>query len=57
MATKSFYKDVVIKDRKFASKLVIALEQAEKAAIIPDFKLTKNTQTIKRDQIKDFFKD
>lgn len=30
MATKSFLKDIVIKDRESAKKLVLALENAEK---------------------------
>ena len=53
MATKSFLKDIVIKDRKSANSLVSALENAEKKGrkqinIATSVKTIENKETIRK---------
>ena len=54
MATKSIYKNIVIKDARLSKSLVSALENSHKKTR-KDVKLSKSCREIKRGQIKDIF--
>lgn len=54
MATKSIYKNIVIKDKKLTNNLVFALENAEQKRS-KDVKLSKSFREIKKEQIKELF--
>lgn len=56
MATKSIFKNVVIKDRQLARNLASALENAQNKKNKP-VTLSKSCIGIKKDQIKDFWGD
>ncbi|NLV22675.1 MAG: hypothetical protein GXY49_11945 [Syntrophomonadaceae bacterium] len=54
MATKSIYKNVIIKDAKLSRNLVSALENAKKKQS-KDVRLSKTCHELKKDQIKGIF--
>jgi len=54
MATKSIYKNIVIKDARLSKSLVSALENSHKKTR-KNVKLSKSCREIKRGQIKDIF--
>jgi iron(III) transport system ATP-binding protein len=54
MATKSIYKNVIIKDARLSRNLVSALENAKKKQS-KDVRLSKTCHELKRDQIKGIF--
>lgn len=56
MATKSIYKNVVIKDARLSKNLVSALENAQKKAS-KNVKLSKSCREIKKEQVKEIFGD
>ena len=54
MATKSIYKNVVIKDAQLKQKFVLALENAQKKTS-KKVQLSKPCRNVKKEQVKDFF--
>lgn len=54
MATKSIYKNVVIKDAQLKKNFVLALENAQNKTS-KQVQLSKPCRNIKKDQVKDFF--
>lgn len=56
MATKSFYKSVVIVDKSACRNLVSALEGAKRKKA-QRIAMSKKVSTIKRSQLKEFFSD
>ena len=54
MATKSIFKNIVIKDRSLSRKLVLALETAEGKSS-KRVVLSKSYHEVKKGQIKDIF--
>jgi len=56
MATKSIYKNVVIKDTQLKKNLVLALENAQKKTS-KKVQLSKPCRSIKKEQVKDFFRE
>lgn len=54
MATKSIYKNVVIKNKQLGKNLVSALENAQDISS-KNVQLSKTYREIKKEQIKDLF--
>ncbi|MEA1959965.1 MAG: hypothetical protein U9N81_01515 [Bacillota bacterium] len=54
MATKSIYKNVVIKDKRLSKNLLSALENAQNKGS-KDVQLSKSYREIKKSQIKELF--
>ena len=54
MATKSIYKNVVIKDAQLKKNFVLALENAQNKTS-KQVQLSKPCRNLKKDQVKDFF--
>jgi|ADurb_Total_1013_FD_contig_21_1924691_length_248_multi_5_in_0_out_0_1 hypothetical protein len=54
MATKSIFKNVVIKDKQLTKNLVSALENAQKKGS-KVVRLSKSYHEVKKDRIKDFW--
>ncbi len=54
MATKSIYKNVVIKDAQLKKNLVLALENAQNKTSKP-VQMSKPCRNIKKEQVKEFF--
>ncbi len=54
MATKSIFKNVVIKDKQLTKNLIAALENAQNKGS-KTVKLSKSYHIIKKDQIKDLW--
>lgn len=55
MATKSFYKGVMVKDRRFCLRLLSALENAEKFQSDQKPLMNKKVEFVKKERIKEFF--
>jgi len=54
MATKSIFKNVVVKNKQLSKQLVSALENAQKKGS-KTVVLSKSCHEVKKSQIKDFF--
>ena len=54
MATKSFYKNITISDKKTCRSLVSALEEAKRNKG-KKVEITQEVSTIKRNELKEFF--